>query len=220
MRLYGKLPNKKDLLQNKLKVRIAKTDPGPAFCHIYPSPPSPLPYPSLTLSNLSLIHPLPPQQERKYFDSGDYALSKAGKASDTGVTTIGTEHPQAENIPHLSASSPPNSATSTGSVGAGLPGSISLNHSHSQEGSSATAAATHFMPGSGGHRGSIQGMQGGVTSRSPVKESSYLARTASVDEVQDKGKNGDVEEEGKQKMTEEEMSISPPMMKEGLPIRR
>ena len=37
-RLYGKLPNKKDLLQNKLK-------------------------------------------ERKYFDSGDYALSKAGNAT-------------------------------------------------------------------------------------------------------------------------------------------
>ncbi|KAF2233803.1 Endosulfine-domain-containing protein [Viridothelium virens] len=59
-RLYGKLPNKKDLLQNKLK-----------------------------------------GQERKYFDSGDYALSKAGKASDVGVTSIGREHPSPENIPHL-----------------------------------------------------------------------------------------------------------------------
>jgi len=58
-RLYGKLPNKKDLLQNKLK-------------------------------------------ERKYFDSGDYALSKAGKASDIGVTQIGREHPVPENIHHSS----------------------------------------------------------------------------------------------------------------------
>lgn len=57
-RLYGKLPNKKDLLQNKLK-------------------------------------------ERKYFDSGDYALSKAGKASDIGVTSIGREHPVPEKIPHI-----------------------------------------------------------------------------------------------------------------------
>jgi hypothetical protein len=57
-RLYGKLPNKKDLLQNKLK-------------------------------------------ERKYFDSGDYALSKAGKASDIGVTSIGREHPDPEKIPHI-----------------------------------------------------------------------------------------------------------------------
>jgi len=59
-RLYGKLPTRKDLLQNKLK-------------------------------------------ERKYFDSGDYALSKAGKASDVGVTQIGREHPVPENIPHSSS---------------------------------------------------------------------------------------------------------------------
>ncbi|EOD47923.1 Endosulphine [Neofusicoccum parvum] len=59
-RLYGKLPNRKDLLQNKLK-------------------------------------------ERKYFDSGDYALSKAGKADDVGVTQIGREHPVPENIPHSSS---------------------------------------------------------------------------------------------------------------------
>ncbi|KAI9841703.1 MAG: hypothetical protein M1837_000435 [Sclerophora amabilis] len=59
-RLYGKLPNKKDLLQNKLK-------------------------------------------ERKYFDSGDYAMSKAGKADDVGVTQIGSQHPLPENIPHLSS---------------------------------------------------------------------------------------------------------------------
>ncbi|KAF2127334.1 Endosulfine-domain-containing protein, partial [Dothidotthia symphoricarpi CBS 119687] len=68
-RLYGKLPNKKDLLQNKLK-------------------------------------------ERKYFDSGDYALSKAGKASDAGVTEVGREHPNPEKIPHMAA--PP---TPTGQVG-------------------------------------------------------------------------------------------------------
>jgi len=63
-RLYGKLPTKRDLLQNKLK-------------------------------------------ERKYFDSGDYALSKAGKASDAGVTQIGSQHPLPENIPHLTSPSTP-----------------------------------------------------------------------------------------------------------------
>jgi hypothetical protein len=42
-------------------------------------------------------------QERKYFDSGDYALSKAGKASDVGVTQVGREHPVPENIPHSSS---------------------------------------------------------------------------------------------------------------------
>ncbi|KAH9854748.1 Endosulfine-domain-containing protein [Lenzites betulinus] len=42
------------------------------------------------------------QKERKFFDSGDYALSKAGKAPQN---TVGTAIPSPENIPH--ATSPP-----------------------------------------------------------------------------------------------------------------
>lgn len=50
-RLYGKLPNKKDLFSKKL-------------------------------------------QERKYFDSGDYAMSKAGKNDDASLSGgLGREHP-------------------------------------------------------------------------------------------------------------------------------
>lgn len=178
-RLYGKLPNKKDLLQNKLK-------------------------------------------ERKYFDSGDYALSKAGKASDTGVTTIGTEHPQAENIPHLSAASPPNSASSPSG---GLPGSaslISIGGGGSIGGGTGGDRDSHFIPGFMGHRGSIQGMHGGSVgilgcqSRSPVKESSYLARTASVDEVV---VDADADAEAEQE-TKEDNSVRRSPVKEALPIRR
>ncbi|TFY81919.1 hypothetical protein EWM64_g2099 [Hericium alpestre] len=44
------------------------------------------------------------QKDRKYFDSGDYALSKAGVAPQNAV---GTAIPNPENIPH--ASSPPSS---------------------------------------------------------------------------------------------------------------
>ncbi|KAI0061638.1 Endosulfine-domain-containing protein, partial [Artomyces pyxidatus] len=44
------------------------------------------------------------QKDRKYFDSGDYALSKAGVAPQNAV---GTAIPNPENIPH--ASSPPGS---------------------------------------------------------------------------------------------------------------
>ncbi|KAJ3180854.1 hypothetical protein HDU85_003939 [Gaertneriomyces sp. JEL0708] len=40
--------------------------------------------------------------DRKYFDSGDYALSKAGKSSEEEV---GVQHPSPERIPH---SVPPN----------------------------------------------------------------------------------------------------------------
>ncbi|KAJ3474582.1 hypothetical protein NLI96_g12378 [Meripilus lineatus] len=42
------------------------------------------------------------QKDRKYFDSGDYALSKAGKAPQN---TVGTAIPNPDNIPHASATS-------------------------------------------------------------------------------------------------------------------
>ncbi|KAH6573144.1 hypothetical protein BASA50_007022 [Batrachochytrium salamandrivorans] len=35
--------------------------------------------------------------DRKYFDSGDYAMSKAGKSSPSEV---GSQHPSPERIPH------------------------------------------------------------------------------------------------------------------------
>ncbi|KAI9790855.1 MAG: hypothetical protein M1833_001738 [Piccolia ochrophora] len=94
-RLYGKLPNKRDLLQNKLK-------------------------------------------ERKYFDSGDYALSKAGKASDAGVTQIGREHPLPENIPHLTSPSPGAGGNTNGNPlnnGGSMPGSSGQSGSPVKEAS-------------------------------------------------------------------------------------
>ncbi|PWN47248.1 Endosulfine-domain-containing protein [Violaceomyces palustris] len=84
-RLYGKLPNRKDLLGNKLK-------------------------------------------ERKYFDSGDYALSKAGRAPQQSV---GTAIPNPETIPHASTVSSPTPSASlpTSSLPAGIngPGSNPVN---------------------------------------------------------------------------------------------
>jgi hypothetical protein len=61
-RLYGKLPNKKDLFTKKLS-------------------------------------------ERKYFDSGDYALSKAGKADTSALGGgLGREHPTYVATAHRSTS--------------------------------------------------------------------------------------------------------------------
>ncbi|KIW34018.1 uncharacterized protein PV07_00820 [Cladophialophora immunda] len=171
-RLYGKLPNKKDLLQNKLK-------------------------------------------ERKYFDSGDYALSKAGKASDTGVTTIGTEHPKAEEIPHMSPLT--HTLSRSDSIAPGTPGALATSPDGLGHG-------TQLHPVGGGgpggiHRGSINGIPGGglpgATSRSPVKESSFLARSASMDEY---GGNQSSEQRGKDNTMEG--SVSPPVQKAGIPIRR
>jgi len=47
------------------------------------------------------------QGDRKYFDSGDYALSKAGKAPQN---TVGTAIPNPENIPHASPTPVSNSS--------------------------------------------------------------------------------------------------------------
>jgi len=113
-RLYGKLPNKKDLFSKKL-------------------------------------------QERKYFDSGEYAMSKAGK-SDPGSLGggLGREHPTPENIPHLSQVQSANGGTPTGE--GGPRGSIS--------------GAPELHPSSS---------SASRTSGSPVKESN-LQRGQSVDE--------------------------------------
>jgi hypothetical protein len=46
------------------------------------------------------------QLERKYFDSGDLAITAARKPSNIGEIQTGTEHPLVENISHLSAPVP------------------------------------------------------------------------------------------------------------------
>jgi len=71
------------------------------------------------------------QKDRKYFDSGDYALSKAGKAPQS---TVGTAIPNPENIPH--ASSPTNGHSTCGHTG--HPISISPTNSMSKESGLAT----------------------------------------------------------------------------------
>lgn len=108
LRLYGKLPTKKDLLQNKLKVDKNTFGLLLSFVH-----------PWLTDWTAPSFLPLP-LKERKYFDSGDYALSKAGKASDVGVTTVGSRHPVPENIPHATtaSTSPPAVSPSPAAPGA------------------------------------------------------------------------------------------------------
>ena len=144
-------------------------------------------------------------KERKYFDSGDYALSKAGKASDSGMTSIGTEHPKADDIPHMSPLT--NQVTRGDSISAGSPPPVGSPGSD--------------MP-AGLHRGSINGIPGGglpgaATGRSPVKESSYLARSSSIDDDAGEVKQGS----GANTLTtSKEGGMSPPSQKGGIPIRR
>ncbi|MCJ1307381.1 hypothetical protein MMC25_001027 [Agyrium rufum] len=118
-------------------------------------------------------------KERKYFDSGDYALSKAGKNSDLGPTTLGTQHPLPENIPHLTSPGP--AGNNNGSMGSG---SISS-----------------------------QGGQSG----SPVKESSFLHRETSLDDGASDNQLSPQQSGGVSNPSED--NISPPPVKEGIPIR-
>jgi hypothetical protein len=74
-----------------------------------------------------------------------------------------------------------------------------------------------MLPGAGMHRGSINGIPGGglpgITSRSPVKESSFLARTESM--------NQDTEESGDAKPAAGlGGNVSPLAKNESIPIRR
>ncbi|TDZ26629.1 mRNA stability protein [Colletotrichum sidae] len=109
-------------------------------------------------------------KERKYFDSGDYAMSKAGKGDSVDTGAVGSQHPVPENIPHLS--SPVNNSSS------------SLN------------VAKH-------HPSIPSGAQAG----SPVKESSFLNRETSAEEVERKDK-------------ENAFPADPAVKAEGIPIRR
>lgn len=66
-------------------------------------------------------------KDRKYFDSGDYAMSKAGKGDSVDTGSVGSQHPVPENIPHLS--SPNGSNSNSGlpmphhsSIGGGIGG--------------------------------------------------------------------------------------------------
>ncbi|KAF9236511.1 camp-regulated phosphoprotein/endosulfine conserved region-domain-containing protein [Melanogaster broomeanus] len=73
------------------------------------------------------------QKDRKYFDSGDYALSKAGVAPQN---TVGTAIPNPENIPH--ASSP--SSTHQGGLSISPTNSISVARESSLSQSEAETA--------------------------------------------------------------------------------
>ncbi|KAF9584032.1 hypothetical protein BGW38_007811 [Lunasporangiospora selenospora] len=77
-------------------------------------------------------------KERKYFDSGDYALSQAGKT--TGP--VGSGHPQPENIPHSHVAG----STSVSSV--------------------ASASASYSVAGTGG-AGTSSGFAKGQRSQQP-----------------------------------------------------
>jgi len=116
-------------------------------------------------------------KERKYFDSGDYAMSKAGKGDSVDTGSVGSQHPVPENIPHLSS---PISGTN------GFNGLL-----HPQQ-----------------HHSSLQ-------AGSPVKESSFLNRETSAEDLE-----GAPEGQQKQESDKATTGAQAPSKEESLPIRR
>lgn len=99
-------------------------------------------------------------QQRKYFDSGDYALSKAGKGGDA----VGSQHPVPEDIPHPTV--PPHTPVALASPD-GAPAGL-------------TPLPKLTLP--------LAGLQGGIFPgnlglTSPVRESSFLQRETSINDV-------------------------------------
>lgn len=100
--------------------------------------------------------------QRKYFDSGDYALNKAGKGDGVDTGNVGSIVPDVDTIRHNSpaATNPANA----GGVGGTGPG-----------GSSITTPGLNKS-------GSISGPSSGIPVGSPAKESS-LQRETSAEEA-------------------------------------
>jgi len=68
---------------------------------------SPSPSPDRLLRLYGRLPTTPPRRfaahlksERKYFDSGDYAISKAGRGDGVDLGAVGVLHPAPEMIPH------------------------------------------------------------------------------------------------------------------------
>ncbi|KAI0842698.1 Endosulfine-domain-containing protein [Hypoxylon sp. FL0890] len=83
-------------------------------------------------------------KERKYFDSGDYAMSKAGKGDSVDAGSVGSQHPVPENIPHLTS---PNGQNGSGTVGHQHHPSL-----HGQSGQQVTSAGSPVKESSFLHR--------------------------------------------------------------------
>lgn len=92
------------------------------------------------------------RDERKFFDSADFSMMKAGKGNAVDTGMVGSQHPVPENIPHLSS----------------------------------PVGAAHGAPKLDNNGGNpvLHPPHGSMQAGSPVKESSYLHRETSAEEVE------------------------------------
>lgn len=111
--------------------------------------------------------------ERKYFDSGDYALSKAGKAE----LPVGSEHPNPERIQHLAPS--PAMGLGVASSGMGMASNVQLKPILTNSPTANTVGGPAAAAGQ-----TVLGPDGQVAG-SPVKAASFLNRETSADDLEE-----------------------------------
>ncbi|KAK4704861.1 hypothetical protein P7C70_g1351, partial [Phenoliferia sp. Uapishka_3] len=117
-------------------------------------------------------------QERRYFDSGDYAMKQAGVSGATGAHSIGSKIPSPADIPHpspmstsptfgtistsptLAGTSPARDDWTSGTGGGSEPGSYGSGGSLSGTGSGPQSGSAGYSGGSGYDTGSSGGSSG------------------------------------------------------------
>lgn len=131
------------------------------------------------------------QQQRKYFDSGDYALNKAGKGDGMDTGTVGDKHPDPENIRHGSINSP---------VGGSIIGAPATGASAGAGAASASSAAPGGVPAltkTGSISGPSTPSTGSIPVGSPAKESGLQRETSAEDAFADgDAAGGDAAQQG------------------------
>lgn len=126
--------------------------------------------------------------QRKYFDSGDYALNKAGKGDGVDTGNVGSIVPDVDTIRHNSPATAGGTNNPANAGGAGA-------------GGVAAGAGGSVIPPSLSKSGSISGPSSGIPVGSPAKESS-LQRETSAEEAA-----GEDDDEDKENVTGEGQGI-------------
>ncbi|CAN8106235.1 unnamed protein product [Discula destructiva] len=135
--------------------------------------------------------------QRKYFDSGDYALNKAGKGDGVDTGNVGSIVPDVDTIRHASPASTTTGGTNNSTTAGGVPGSgnpalanNNNNNNHPKSGSISSSPSS------------------GIPVGSPAKESSLQRETSAEDAMAE-------DEEDKENMGGEGGSADG----KGIPIR-
>jgi hypothetical protein len=132
---------------------------------------------------------------KQYFDSGEYAMAQAGKGDAIDVGAMGRQHPSPESIPHPVT---PVSANGSG-PGSKIPGAVSTSGQHMSQGSQSAG--------------------------SPIKETSFLSRETSADDMEDDTEEAKIQNEAQQQEDQQQQQQQPQLgdaahqAADSLPIR-